>query len=128
MRWWNWIKEKLRYMKVLETGMSFIMLSWGIILALPGNSFALSPAHQKLGSSLSEGQTAALFLIIGLLQLIGMMGNFRRIRRAGHLLAAGIWFQLGTRVVMVMPLSPAWSLYYILSFMTAYLYWKVGEQ
>lgn len=115
-------------MKVLETGMTFIMLSWGVILAWPGSSFNLNPNHHKLGSSLSETHAAILFLIIGFAQLIGMVWNIKPIRRAGHLFAAGIWFHLGTMVVMVIPLSPAWPLYYILALMTAYLYWKVGEQ
>lgn len=80
---------------------------WGIVLLLPGNTFATSKAYNLI-SFWHEDVWAVLFLIFATVQAIGLLSNRLRWRMRCAALGAVVWAFVCSMLVISNPISTAY--------------------
>lgn len=83
--WW-------RSNPVIGEVISGLMLwAWGLILAHPANTFAVSRAYDQLAAIFTEQQWTAICLSVALIQSAGVCGEVKWCRPLGAYLAMAVW-------------------------------------
>jgi hypothetical protein len=101
---------------------------WGIWLMMPQwHTFASTPTFKALiDVGLPEWFWGGFIGTIGLIQLVGLLWNYYRIRRAATFAACLVWIFLSAMFISANIASTGTIIYPALSFTAAWAYWRMG--
>lgn len=105
-----------RYVRAIEYMLSVTTLTWGILLALPADTFRSAAAWATLrASDIPEWGWGLLFATLGLIKLLAVWHRWHRVRRWGAFVALVLWSAVGYSFFSITAWSsPGWSVYIIL--------------
>ena len=121
----RFLRGKVRAIEVSITSLS---LWWGIILILPFHTFSTSDSYAAMQQIAEENVWAVFMLLLGTVQLAGMVFDRFHLKRTGLLIATFIWFFIASMFAMGTPITTATGTYVIMGCLSGWLYMKVGEQ
>ncbi|WP_426455477.1 hypothetical protein ACP26L_36275 (plasmid) [Paenibacillus sp. S-38] len=122
------VHKFLKKLKPVEVTLSAISGYWGVMLLLPFDTFATSPAYDKMANLASESNWGIFMLLVSLYILLGMLIGHFRMRRIGLLFSTANWLFVSSMLFMGSPSSTGGGCYFIFAVLSSWAYMKVGEQ
>lgn len=111
--------SKPRRTDALEAWSALTTLSWGLVLALPGDTFATTRAYSVLASWGGEPAWMAFCFSVASIQVLGLSTSWllggRELRIIGSLAGGAFWALLGWLLFRGNPIGHGWVLYTALS-------------
>lgn len=88
---------------------------WAVILALPLNSFDVSPSFDNLQALATEPAWAVIYGLIGALQLVALAIDHYQSRLAAAVCAAVLWCMTAVSIIETSPASTTPGVYMALA-------------
>lgn len=120
--------KRIKNFLAVEVATTSIAIWWGIILILPYDTFSEAVAYGAMSTLAPEFVWALVLLLIGFLQLYGIVRDHYSFKRFTLLFATGVWIFIATMFALGSPFNTATGTYVIIGCLTGWLYTKVGEQ
>lgn len=99
--------------------------SWGLWLLMPWPTFAAARSFDAMREMAPEWLWGLVILLAGAAQLVGLLLDHWRGRRAGALALAAIWMFIGTMIGIASPTSTGVVVYPWLSLASLWAYWRM---
>lgn len=119
----------LRYSRPepLEVLSGALLLVWGVVLLLPPPTFGTSPGYAFMARLAPEGLWAVGALLLGLLQIGGMLYERLALRIAASGLALWFWSSIAAAIFLANPGSTGGPVYTVLAAASLVTLWRLGK-
>ncbi|MEI7772628.1 MAG: hypothetical protein WCI67_21740 [Chloroflexales bacterium] len=108
--------------ELTELVLALILVQWGLVLALPGDSFG-APVYRALqATGVPEVVMGLAAIAVGLGQVVALASRRRTPRVVGSALAGCCFFAITSAILVVEPVSTAAALYGTLALASAVIY------
>lgn len=114
--------------KAIEMAIILALLWWAFILFVPMDTFSSSVAYKAMSSIASEGVWSAIFFVIGVVCLIGVLFEHYHLRQVGFIVATGLWSFIASMFAISYIATTSTGIYFIVASLTAYVVYKGGEE
>jgi hypothetical protein len=124
----GWIKHLLRQVKAIEAALVALCLWWAFILFMPLNTFSTSSAYLAMSQVAGESVWALFFFLIAFFHGYGIATDNRKIRLPAVMCQLIAWLFVSAMFAIGNLATTATGTYFIISCLSAYVYFKVGEK
>jgi hypothetical protein len=99
---------------------------WGLILMLPGDTFATSRSFDAMATSgIAEWIWGAVAVAVGVAQVAGLIFDHWQTRRAAAMALTGLWMFIAAMTGIANVIGPVWAVYLLLSCSAGWAYCRM---